>query len=98
MTKQRQHERAEREPEIKTVVAPRIEIVLYQGADIKSGDEYGAALVLHIPDGGAPTVTKLEGGRFDKSAAALFISAIYTHIGMKFGTEESKRGAQDFNN
>jgi hypothetical protein len=48
-----------------------------------------------VPDGSPPTVTKLE---FDKSAAALFISTIYTHIGMKFGTEESKRGAQDFNN
>jgi hypothetical protein len=35
--------------EAKTIAAPRIEIVLYQSDDIKSRDEYGAALVCTCP-------------------------------------------------
>jgi hypothetical protein len=75
------------------IVAPRIEVMLV--TDKKTGPEhYEALLVLHVPDGKPPHVVKLAGGPHDRNQSLLLIDSIYTEIGKKFGTEESKRGMQ----
>jgi hypothetical protein len=48
----------------------------------------------HVPDGKPPHVVKLAGGPYDRNQSLLLIESIYTEIGKKFGTDESKRGMQ----
>jgi hypothetical protein len=84
---------AKRKRTSNVVVAPRIEVMLV--TDDKTGPErYEALLVAHVPDGKPPHVVKLAGGPYDRNQSLLLIESIYTEIGKKFGTEESKRGMQ----
>jgi hypothetical protein len=75
------------------VFAPRIEVMLV--TDKQTGpDRYEALLVARVPDGKPPHVIKLAGGPYDRQQSLLLIETIYTEIGKKYGTEESKRGMQ----
>jgi hypothetical protein len=63
--------------------------------DDKTGpDRYEALLVAHVPDGKPPHVVKLAGGPYDRNQSLLLIETIYTEIGKKFGTKESKVGME----
>ncbi len=84
---------AKRKRTSNVVVAPRIEVMLV--TDDKTGPErYEALLVAHVPDGKPPHAVKLAGGPYDRNQSLMLIETIYTEIGKKFGTDESKRGMQ----
>jgi hypothetical protein len=68
----------------RTILAPRIEVVLVPVEGKGEDGPYELWLLIHVPDGKPPTTVRLAGGPYDGEQSIKAILAVYTSIGEHF--------------